>query len=84
LFIAVSYKIQGMDKNMETPREMHVWIEVFILATFVGDFVSAQYHYLYNLRNTLQASFVVETVYILIIHLIKQEHSYILKAWLRN
>ena len=52
------------DKNMETPREMHAWIEVFILATFVGHaVVSAQHHYLYNLRNTLQASFVVETVF---------------------
>ena len=39
--------IQGMDKNMETPYEMRAWIEVFILAMFVGDAVlSAQYHYL--------------------------------------
>jgi hypothetical protein len=49
---------------METPRDMHAWIEVFILAMSVGDaVVSAQYLYLYNLRNTLQASFVVETVF---------------------
>lgn len=53
-----------MDKNMETPREMHAWIEMFILVKFVGDaVVFVQYHYLYNLRNTLQASFVVETVF---------------------
>jgi hypothetical protein len=53
-----------MDKNTETPREMHAWIDVFILATFVGDaVVSVQYHYLYNHRNTLQAPFVVETVF---------------------
>jgi hypothetical protein len=53
-----------MDKNMETPREMHAWIDVFILATFVGDaVVSAIYHYPYNLHNTLQAPFVVETVF---------------------
>lgn len=50
-----------MDKDMETPREM---LEVFILAAFVGDtVVSAHYHNLYNLRNTVQASFVVETVF---------------------
>jgi hypothetical protein len=53
-----------MDKNMETPREMRAWIDVFILATFVGDaVVSVQYHYLYNLRNTLQAPVVVKTAF---------------------
>jgi hypothetical protein len=49
---------------MKTPRDMHAWIEVFILTMSVGDpVVSAQCLYLYNLRNTLQASFVVETVF---------------------
>jgi hypothetical protein len=51
---------QGVNKNMETPRDMHAWIEVFILEMSVGDIVSAKYQY--NLRNTLQASSVVETV----------------------
>lgn len=74
---AVQKYMQGMDKNIETPNEIHAEIDWFILAKFVSGIIL--YYYIvvyttmYNLCNMLQVSFVVETLFCLVVSVLLSE-----------
>lgn len=74
---AVQKYMQGMDKNIETPNEIHAEIDWFILTKFVSGIIL--YYYIvvyttmYNLCNMLQVSFVVETLFCVVVSVLLSE-----------